>query len=202
MRDMLRWVLVAGFCLFVGSATACWAQEKDSGGTDQEAVMKKWMEFMTPGAEHESLKYKVGKWNMKLEMWMAPDAPPTPSTGTSEMKLIMDGRYLVDTTKSTFNDMPFEGMGIIGFDNLKKRFVSIWIDNMGTGIMTGTGTYDKQKKLYTYSMMAPDIMTGEYKRSRTVERIIDDNQWVTEMYDTAPDGKEFLTMKIVYTREK
>ncbi len=31
--------------------------------------------------------------------------------------------------------MPFEGMGIDGYDNLAKQYVSTWVDNMGTGIM-------------------------------------------------------------------
>ena len=47
--------------------------------------------------------------------------------------------------------MPFEGMGIVGYDNLLKKFVSVWIDNMGTGLMPGTGTYDAATKTYTYT---------------------------------------------------
>jgi hypothetical protein len=45
-------------------------------------------------------------------------------------------------------------------------------------------------------------MTGKYKKGRTVERILNEDQWVMEMYDTTPDGKEFLTMKGTYTRVK
>ena len=33
-----------------------------------------------------------------------------------------------------------------------------------------------------------------------MERIVNENEWIVEMYDTAPDGKEFLTMKGFYTR--
>ena len=31
-------------------------------------------------------------------------------------------------------DMQFKGMGVEGYDNVKKKFVASWIDNMGTGI--------------------------------------------------------------------
>jgi len=31
-------------------------------------------------------------------------------------------------------DMMFKGMGMEGYDNVKKKFVASWIDNMGTGI--------------------------------------------------------------------
>ena len=164
--------------------------------------MKKWMEFMTPGAEHELLKYKAGNWTFKMELWMAPGTEPSVSEGTSEVKLILGGRYLLDTTKSNFNNMPFEGMGIVGYDKLLKKFVSVWIDNMGTGLMQGTGTYDAATKTYTYTTMVPDVLSGNYKKGRTVERVVNENQWVMEMYDTTPDGKEFVTMKGVYTRVK
>lgn len=169
---------------------------------EQEAIMKKWMEFMTPGAEHKLLKYKEGRWKLHVEMWVSPDAKPTISEGTSEMKLIMGGRYLMDSTRSTYNGMAFEGMGIVGYDNLKKKFVSIWIDNMGTGISPGEGTYDEATKTYTYTTQAPDVVSGNYKAGRSTERIINDNEWIVETYDTAPDGKEFLTMKGYYTRVK
>jgi len=46
--------------------------------------------------------------------------------------------------------MPFEGIGINGYDNLKKKFVSTWIDNMGTMIVMSTGTFDPATKTFTY----------------------------------------------------
>jgi hypothetical protein len=205
MKMKMQWkeMLVAlCLCLCVCVSGVARAQELKTESADQEAIMKKWMEFMTPGAEHELLKYKEGKWKVKFEMWVAPGTQATVSEGTSEMKLILGGRYLVDSTKGTYNNMPFEGMGIVGYDKLKKKFVSVWIDNMGTGLSPGTGTYDAASKTYTYTTLTPDVTTGDYKRGRTVERIVNENEWVLEMYDTTPDGKEFVTMKGVYTRGK
>ncbi len=187
--------------LALGSALAT-AQEAQGGGADPDEAMKKWIEFMTPGAEHDLLKYKVGRWTMKIEMWTAPGEPSTVSEGTSEGKLIMGGRYLMDNTKSNFQGNPFEGIGITGYDKLKKRFVSVWIDNLGTGFTISSGTYDETTKTYNYTTMSPDVMVGEYKRTRTTERIVSDDQWVMEMYDTTSDGKEFLMMKGTYTRAK
>ncbi len=198
------WWLAMGVTLVPAQESA---SAKVSAGTQetassQEEAMKKWMAFITPGTDHELLKYKVGKWKMQIEMWTAPGAPPTVSEGTSEGKLIMGGRYLLDETRSTLQGNAFEGMGITGYDNLKKRFVSVWIDNLGTGFTISSGTYDESSKTYNYTTMTPDVMVGDYKRTRTVERIEQDDQWVVEMYDTTADGQEFLMMKAVYTRMK
>jgi hypothetical protein len=178
-------------------------QAQDAGaGIDQEEMMKKWQAFMTPGDEHALLKEREGTWNMTVKMWMDPSAPPTVSEGTSVLKMIMGGRYLVDHTKSTFDGMPFEGMSVVGYDNMKKKFVSNWIDNMGTGIMSGQGTYDKSTKTLNYEMMGPDVMSGKYEKMRSVEKLLSKDEWVAEMFRVLPDGKEIKSMEITYKRVK
>jgi hypothetical protein len=178
-------------------------QAQDAGaGIDQEEMMKKWQAFMTPGDEHALLKEREGTWNMTVKMWMDPSAPPTVSEGTSVLKMIRGGRYLVDHTKSTFDGMPFEGMSVVGYDNMKKKFVSNWIDNMGTGIMSGQGTYDKSTKTLNYEMMGPDVMSGKYEKMRSVEKLLSKDEWVAEMFRVLPDGKEIKSMEITYKRVK
>ena len=131
-----------------------------------------------------------------------PGSEPSSSTGKAEMKLIRGGRYLFEETKRSFDGMPFEGLGITGYDNMKKKFVAIWIDNVGTGVAVSEGTYDKSNRTFSYSMTLPDVITGKEKKARVRERIVSDDQWVAEIYDVAPDGKEFLTMKSSYERVK
>ncbi len=181
---------------------ACTAAQLQAQETavDEEELMKRWEAFMTPGDNHALLKKREGNWELTIKMWMDPSAPPTVSTGTSVVKMIMGDRYLVDHTKSTFNGMPFEGMAIVGYDNMQKKFVSNWIDNMGTGFLLGYGTYDESTKTFTYEMMGPDLMSGKYEKMRSVEKIISDDQWVTEMVRVMPDGKEIKSMEVTYKR--
>ena len=42
--------------------------------------------------------------------------------------------------------MPMEGWSIEGYDNGKKEFVNIWIDNMGSGMASSSGKYDEVTK--------------------------------------------------------
>ena len=39
--------------------------------------------------------------------------------------------------------MSFEGMGVTGYDNLKGKYDTIWMDNMASGMMHGTGSFDE-----------------------------------------------------------
>lgn len=168
---------------------------------EEQAMMEKWNAFMTPGPEHKLLAQKEGTWTARITMWMAPGAPPQVSEGVSESRMIMGGRFLEDVTTSTYNGMPFEGRGISGYDNMKKKYFFFWIDNMGTGIMVGKGTYDPKTRSFNSVSEAPDVMTGKTKPVRMVDTMIDADNWKSEMYDKAPDGKEYRSMEILYKRK-
>jgi Protein of unknown function (DUF1579) len=109
----------------------------------------------------------------------------------------------VTTARSEGTSMgqPFEGMGIMGYDNEKKQYQSVWIDNMGTGIMTGSGNYDPNTKTLTDQGKFSCPAEGE-KSYRAVLKMKDNDNFTYEWYMAGPDGKEFRAMEIVYTRKK
>jgi hypothetical protein len=164
--------------------------------------MEKMMAFMTPGEHHKVLEFKVGKWNCHITHSMAPGMPAAESDCTCETKWIMGGRYLHDNVKGTVMGMPFEGMGISGYDNLKQKYVFTWVDSMGTGISSGEGSWDAAKKTLTSTGQTPDPMSGKYVATRSVETQIDADNWKMESYGPGPDGKEFLSMTIQFKRAK
>jgi hypothetical protein len=164
-------------------------------------MMEKWKEFSTPNENHQVLGTLVGNWNYTIKWWMSPDAKPEESKGASEIEWIMGGRFIEHTVEGTSMGQPFEGMGIIGYDNEKKQYQSVWIDNMGTGIMTGSGNYDPDTKTLTDQGTFSCPAEGQ-KSYRGVTKIIDKDNFTYEWYMTGPDGKEFRAMEIVYARKK
>ncbi len=183
---------------------------EDAGkAVDQEAekmkaeMMAKWQEYATPGENHKALDQLVGSWNYTVKFWETPEAAPTESTGTSEIKWILGGRYIQQSTKGMAMGQEFEGLGLMGYDNAKKEYINVWIDNMGTGIMTGTGTYNAATKTFedkgTFSCPVEDEKDKPY---RTVTTINSPDQFTFEMFAPGMDGKEARMMEIVYTRKK
>ena len=178
-------------------------QQPPTMSPEEQAMMQKWQAFMTPGEPHKLLAAKAGSWSTKVTMWPAPGAPPSTSDGTSDFKMILDGRYLQETAQGTFQGMPFVGHGVTGFDNLKQKFVSSWFDNMSTGIMIAEGTYDPATKTWTYSGEGPDVMAGEHKPMKSIEKTPSPDQSIVEVYNQTPDGKGWWkSMEMVYTRTK
>ncbi len=168
---------------------------------EQSAQMEKWAAYMTPGKEHAWLAEKVGKWTAQVKFWEAADTEPSVSTVTAEYEMLMDGRYLAEEWAGGIEDMgEFHAMGCTGFDNLTKKYVNVWIDNLGTGIIRGEGTFNPATKTLTWNAESPDFDKNTYKKVKATERIIDANNRIYEQWDTGPDGKSFKNMEITLTR--
>ena len=191
MNISLRLVLLFGIVVFSFSGLA---QEND-----QKAIMETWQKYMTPGPEHKMLGEMVGEWEGDIKMWMDPSQPPQSYKGTVTYESIFDGRYIVGKYSGIMMGMPFNGMDITGFDNAKKMFFNVWIDNMGTGIMNLEGTYDKDSKTYSYTGQMTDPM-GNNVKVREVITVIDKDHSKFEMYSDMGKG-ETKSMEINYTRK-
>lgn len=167
---------------------------------DSAAMMKVWQAYMTPGEEHKMLAKSNGGWNEELTFWMDPNAPAQKNTATCENKMIMNGLYQESVHKGNFEGMPFHGVGTTGYDNIKKVFVSSWIDNMGSGIMHMEGPWDAATKTITMKGKGVDPMTGKEIEMRQTLKIIDDKTQHMEMFCTK-NGKEFKNMEIKLTKK-
>ncbi|MBA3609450.1 MAG: DUF1579 domain-containing protein [Chthoniobacterales bacterium] len=172
-------------------------------------MMAKMMELSKLGENHKMLEDMAGTWDYTVTMWMDPSAPPQKSTGTAVRKAIMGGRYYTgDYTgkmempgpDGKMKEMSFKGMSLEGYDNAKKKFVSIWLDNMSTGIMMAEGTYDAATKTFTYHGEF-EMMPGVTTKVREVIKVVDKDHHTFEWYENR-GGKEVKTMEINYTRKK
>jgi hypothetical protein len=172
-------------------------------------MMKQMMEMSKLNENHKLLADMNGNWNYTIKMWMNPDpnAKPQESKGTATRKSVMGGRYFVMDVSGKMQmpgedgkmkDMQFKGMAVEGYDNVKKKFVSSWIDSMGTGIQGSEGTYDPASKTFTYTMeMEP--MPGMKQQVREVIKVTDKDHMMLEWYENR-GGQEKKTMEIAYTR--
>jgi len=161
------------------------------GGPEMEAMMK----AMTPGEEHKHLAMMAGDWTFTNHFWMAPGQPPTESTGTMHGEMTLGGRYLQTTWTGNMMGQPFEGHGTDAFNNVSKKYESTWVDNMGTGIMYGTGTCEGTT--CKSSSEAWDPMSGKKITMRSQVTWSGDSSFKMEMWGPGPDGKDMKMMEIV-----
>jgi len=169
---------------------------------DSATMMKNWQDYMTPGDMHKMMAKWDGAWTGEISMWMQPGAPEQKSTSTAENKMVMNGLYQQSTHTGNMMGMPFSGMSTTAYDIHRKEFVSTWIDNMGSGIMVLKGPWDEATKTITLKGKTTDPGTKGESNVRETFTIIDDNTQEMKMYMVMPDGKDFQTMNIRFTRKK
>ncbi len=170
---------------------------------EQQAMMDAWHKYMTPGEPHARLAKKAGDWNVAVKMWHTPDMEvPEESIGTSSIKSILGGRFILEKFTGEAMGQPFEGLGIGGYDNITKKYFSTWIDTWMTGMLRLDGTAARYGGVINYEGTHPDPLRGKYVKTRSVERTISDDKVIYTSYNTADDGREFKGMELTYTRAK
>jgi uncharacterized protein DUF1579 len=184
-------------CLAVLAAIALPLCAGAADKPDQQAMMKAYMEMAKPGPMHQKLASLAGTWSYTMTSYMDPKNPAV-SKGTATSTMIMDGRYLKDEASGDMNGMSFVGTGLTGYNNITKKYEATWADNMGTGIMMGTGTEtDPNTITMTYNYVDP--MTGKPTKVKTITKIIDASKHTFTWY-TIEGGKEIKSFEIEYVR--
>ena len=176
-------------------------EKKHEGKMDMQAMMDVYNKLGTPGASHKVLASMAGSWTTKIKSWMEPNKPPMESKGTCEQKMILGGRFLQQEFTGDMMGSTFTGIGVTGYDNHTKKYVSTWMDSMGTAILFFEGTASADGKTITQESHYDDPIKGPMKW-RSVTKIVNDDTHVFEMYGTAKKGKEEKMMEITYTRKQ
>ncbi len=205
MKSIGRFIGVGLMVLLAGGLQAAEKKDKAKGkGMEMDpAAMEQMKKYGSPGENHKVLEPFAGKWTHTVRSWMKPGDPPQESLGTSENTWIFGGRFLKQEAHGNWNNQPFQGLGYTGYDNLRGDYQSVWMDNMMTGMMRAAGAYDAGSKTITQSGTFSCPMTGEKEKwFRSEWKVIDNDNHTYTWYDKGPDGKEFKSMEITYTRIK
>lgn len=173
--------------------------QEDKGQMDP--MMLKMMKAGAPGEFHKHLQPLIGKWNTTTKYWFTQEAPPEESTGSVDRKWILGGRFVSEDYRGTAMGQPFSGFGLMGYDNIQKKYDTVWIDTMGTGVFTQSGSCDDSGKNFTFSGKNLNPMTGQKEWGKTTLKIINNDKHVLKMFEKGTDGKDFLKLEIVATRK-
>jgi hypothetical protein len=175
-------------------------EKKHQKPMDKEAMMELWKQLGTPGEPHKLFATLAGSWATTTKEWMEPGKPAIESSGTAEMKMLLDGRFLYQEFNGQMMGQPFNGIGIDGYDNLRKKYVTAWMDSMGTGIFMMEGTAGADGKTITLRGSHPEPGGGKMTH-RAIWKIIDANNQTFDMYGAHHGQKEMKMMEITYQRK-
>jgi len=167
---------------------------------DPQDIMKKVEAAGTPGPGHKALQALVGDWKAEVKCWMDPAGSPEVSQGTAKANWKFNGRFLEEEFHGEMMGKPFTGQTLLGFDNTKQTFNSVWLSDTQTSMFTSEGKGDSGNKVITLEGKASCAATGRKDiPMRTVLRVISPDKHVLEMFDGSKGNAK--TMEITYIRQ-
>jgi hypothetical protein len=148
------------------------------------------------------LANEAGTWEGEVSQWMDPSAPPNKMKATNVVTMSMNGLFQIGNFSTNMMGMPMSGQSTVGYDNAKKMFVLSWIDNLGSGIVRMTGTYDEATKTINMRGTQTDPMTGKDSDIREEIKWHDNDSYTMSMFGAGPDGAEMKFMEGTFKRKK
>jgi len=189
-----------GLCVVL-SVSVAMAKEKQPDQMDMQAMMDTYKKLAIPGEPHKQLASLAGSWTTETKEWMDPSKPPMESTGTCEEKVLLDGRFLQQECTGDMMGQPFTSIGVTGYDNFTKKYVTTWMSSMGTGIFVMEGTGSADGKTITLHGSHKDPMGGDMKH-HALWKFVDANTQTFEMYGAHGNDKDMKMMEITYNRKQ
>ena len=197
-------------CLVASLFAACVTAEKDVATPgqptmtpEQQKMMEEATRLATPGPEHKRLDAMAGSFDATARWQHDPSQPEEVSKGKSTSEWILDGRFLQTSFEGSAMGQPFEGFGLMGFDNSKRQYEAFWTDSMGTMMLPiYRGTADANGKVITLRGEYDCPIRKQHIAFREVMTIADRNRYTIEFYERQPDGTERRSMSMEYTRSR
>lgn len=191
--------LVGGLVLTVAALPFMPAQQQQ--GPPPEAIQKmleaskKWT---APSASHATLKRFVGKWDIVETINGMPAGKQT-----AEWKLVLGDRFVQETVTGKLFGMPYEALGMIGYDNFKHAFVWSWFDSFNTYKLDAQGLLDQSGQTLIFYGHLDEYLTGEVaKPVKYIYRFQDADHFTVEIHDLAIGETNTEVVHFTYTRAK
>ncbi len=166
---------------------------------DPEAAMADFQKQVEAAMPHVApLRKVVGVWDVEMTHYMC-GPEPWQSKGVETVRLFGDF-WLVADVESDMMGQPFRGHCITGYDMVKKKYVSTWVDTMAPYAMQFEGEW-KGDTLTLECVTADPMMGGAETRYVSVDRWTgpDTREWSMVQHSAMGETK---MMDSKYTRRK
>jgi Protein of unknown function (DUF1579) len=155
---------------------------------------------------HFQLARLEGEWEGTTKVWFEPGKaePDDESFVRGNMRLILDGRFIMHGYKGSMQGKPLEGLAIYGYHLGLGKIQAAWIDSFhnGSAIMfsegkRGDGSLDM---LGSYAYVTPEA--EQHWGWRTEIDIVNDDEVKIIAYNISPGGEEAKATETLYKRVK
>jgi len=201
MRMHGTWICAATLaaCALAGSAFAQGQTDKKPGPSGHPAPpAAQGAKTETP---QEFLAKRAGEYTRTIQFLGQQGAAAEPSTGTSKISVILNGRFIQEQNEDVVFGRPVTGMRFYGYNTASKQYESVSLYTGSNAILMLTGSSSDGGRTVDYTGMT-DSASGARSTLHARLRQVDDDQFVLTMSIVGADGKETPFNEITYKRKK
>lgn len=190
--------LVAGIAIGA-AATARTAQPEGDWG-EMSPEDRAWMEAGMPGEKHRKLDSMAGDWSSTSWWQMDPESERIPGSGDANHEWIFDGRFMAMHFEGNMAGMDLEGHGVVGYDNIRQQYFSIWLDSMSTGAYVDYGQMREDGVLEFHGEMTDPLTKDKFKTISTTD-LRDPDKIIMDFWFLDDKGEKFHSGHMEFTRD-
>ncbi len=202
----MRTATIMGFLVSGALMAAIVAQPQPAGPyaieVDQDEGMKAWVASQQTGKYHEFLGRLVGSWDLTMEIAMGPDQDPMISKGTSTIAWQIPGKWIRETARIEMMGQSLDSFMVMGYDNVKRQFVSMVIDSMSTEMKTMKGGISPDGTVITQFGEMDEPITGEHAKMVRYRTTFHDEDHFTLEISEIVYGEAWTPVRVRYTRTR
>ena len=165
------------------------------------AIAARYAKAASVGEEQKWLAGFAGKWKTASRQTLKPGTPAIESAGTSEFKMLMDGRFLVESNSSAGGAGTSTGMGIIGYNNLTQKYERVWFDSHSTAMIKSEGEYSKDRDEIRWVDQYTDPGLGKVITTTSSLRRVSEKELGFSQTVELPNKSIFVTLAMQYRRD-
>jgi len=198
----ISWTVVAVFLVCTPGCSSLSNHSAEDGVSARTLTPMQWAAISRPGPSHKFLAMFAGEWESEISFRSSPDQQRQVSRGASTIRWVLGDRFLQEDFQGEAGGEKFQGMGLMGFDNGARQFKMVWVDSLNTAVAVSSGRYNPEQNVFEMTSEVYDPLIGALKTVKSVLRIKSADKYEFSMFDTAPNGREFISFEMLYTRRK
>ncbi len=153
---------------------------------------------------HKLLAHMEGNWEGIAKTWFEADILGDESPMQANMRLILDGRFLMIGYAGSMQGQPHEGLMLLGKQLSTDKFQTVWLDSFHTG--TDMMFSESKRGADVLSVLGTYVYATPEKETiwgwRTKIDMLHENKIIITAFNVAPDGEETKATEVVYKRIK
>ena len=155
-----------------------------------------------PGPMHQHLDGLLGEWTLHGKWRESPDGPWEEFEARARREWVLGDRFVKETVESDLDGAPFEATSYLGYDNVRKEYVMVWLENASTGLQLSTGQIDERGRTLTFEGSNSNAATGRRNAwHRSVVSLSEPDRTLYAGFARDESGQEFQNLEMIADRD-